>query len=119
MNIGIRPTVNSLKNETGCEAGNKCLFPHYKVDEQPKKKPKKSNLPKRRESDDKNAVALVEVYHKWVVYHKIQMHSFLTVESLGETRCKKSRNKFKGYDSQSLRCVMRVSGERKDHRWEK
>ena len=39
----------------------------------------------------------------------IQMHSFLKVESLGETRCRKSWNQFKGYDSLSLRYVMRVS----------
>ena len=56
------------------------------------------------------------MYHNCVVYHKIQMHSFLKVESLGETRCRKSWRQFKGYDSQSLRCVMRVSGKRKDHR---
>ena len=48
------------KNETGCKAGDKCLFPHYKVDEQPNKKPKKSYFPKRRDSDDKNAVATVK-----------------------------------------------------------
>ena len=36
------------------------MFPHYKVDEQPHKKPKKSYFPKRRESDDKNAVAIVK-----------------------------------------------------------
>ena len=35
-------------------------FPHYKVDEQPQKKPKKSYFPKRRESDDKIAVANVK-----------------------------------------------------------
>ena len=58
MNIGILPNVN--KTETGCEVGDKCLFPHYKVDEQPNKKPKKSNIPKRRESDDKNIVAIVK-----------------------------------------------------------
>ena len=28
--------------ESGCTAGDKCLFPHYKVEEQPSKKPKKS-----------------------------------------------------------------------------
>ena len=60
VNIGIRPSANSYKNETGCKAGDKCLFPHYKVAEQPNKKPKKSYFPKRRESDDKNAVALVK-----------------------------------------------------------
>ena len=48
------------KSETGCKAGDKCLFPHYKVDEQPNKKPPKSNFQKRRESDDKNAVAIVK-----------------------------------------------------------
>ena len=48
------------KNETGCKAGDRCLFPHHKVDEQPKKKTKKSNFPKRRESDDENAVAVVK-----------------------------------------------------------
>ena len=78
---------------------------------------KKSNIPKRRESDDNNAVTIVKkVYQNWVVYHKIQMHSFLKVDSLGETRCRKSWNQFKGCDSLSLRYVMRVSGKRKDHR---
>ena len=42
------------------KAGDKCQFPHYKVDEQPNKKPKKSYCPKRRESDDQNAVAIVK-----------------------------------------------------------
>ena len=61
MNIGIRPSANSKKkNETGCKAGDECLFPHYKVDEEPNKKTKKSNFPKRRESDFKNAVAIVK-----------------------------------------------------------
>ena len=54
------PECQFYKNETGCKAGDKCLFPHYKVDEQPNKKPKKSNIPKRRESDDKSAVAIVK-----------------------------------------------------------
>ena len=54
-----QPECQFYKNETGCKAGDKCLFPHCKVDEQPNKKPKKSNFPKRRENDDKNAVAIV------------------------------------------------------------
>ena len=33
---------------------------HYKVEEQPNKQPKKSYFPKRRESDDKSAVAIVK-----------------------------------------------------------
>ena len=54
------PECQFFKNATGCKAGDKCLFPHYKVDEQPNKKPKKSNIQKRRESDDKNAVAVAK-----------------------------------------------------------
>ena len=42
------------RTETGCKAGDKCLFQHYKVDEQPNQKRP------RRESDDKNAVAVVK-----------------------------------------------------------
>ena len=42
------PECQFYKNETGCKAGDKCLFPHYKVDEQPNKKLKKSYFPKRR-----------------------------------------------------------------------
>ena len=67
----------------------------------------------------KNAVAIVKSVSQLVCVHKIQMHSFLKVESLGETRCRKSWHLFKGSDSLSLRYVMRVSGKRKDHRLEK
>ena len=61
---------------------------------------------------------LWKVYHNWVVYYKIQMHSILKVERLGETDAK-SWNLLKVYDSRSLRYVKRVSVKRKDHRWEK
>ena len=54
------PECQFYKTETGCKAGDKCLFPRYKVDEQPNKKPKKSNIPKRRDIDDKNAVTVVK-----------------------------------------------------------
>ena len=56
---------------------------------------------------------LWKVYHNWVVYHEIQMHSFLKVESLGETRCTKSWNQLKGYASPSLRYVMLSIREKK------
>ena len=55
------PECQFYKTETGCKAGDKCLFPHHKVDEQPNKKQRKSYFPKRRESDDKNAVAIVKI----------------------------------------------------------
>ena len=56
------PECQFYKTESGCRAGDKCLFPHHKVDEQPKKKPKKGYYShKRRESNDKNAVAIVKI----------------------------------------------------------
>ena len=36
------PKCQFYKTETGCKAGDKCLFPHHKVHEQPNKKPKKT-----------------------------------------------------------------------------
>ena len=74
VSIGILPNVHSTKMN---------LFPHNKVEEQPSKKLR----------------ATAQWVQKWieVVYHKIQMHSFLKVESLGETRCRKSWNQSKGY----------------------
>ena len=55
------PECKFFQSETGCTVGDKCLFPHYKVDEQPNKRRKKSDFPKRRESNDKNAVAIVKI----------------------------------------------------------
>ena len=42
------PECQFCKSETGFKAGDKCLFPHYKIDEQPNKKPKKKLLPKMK-----------------------------------------------------------------------
>ena len=50
------PECQFNESETGEKAGDKCLFPNHKVDEQPNNKPKNSYFP-RRESDDKNAAA--------------------------------------------------------------
>ena len=43
------PECQFCKNETGCKAGGKCLFPHCEVDEQPHEKPKKELHPKKEE----------------------------------------------------------------------
>ena len=51
------PECQFFKTESGCKAGDKCLFPRYKVEEQPCKKLKKSF--QNRKSDDKGAVAIV------------------------------------------------------------
>ena len=36
------PECQFFRTESGCRARDRCLFPHYKVEEQPSKKPKKS-----------------------------------------------------------------------------
>ena len=54
------PECEFSKAKTGCKSGDTCLFPHYKVDRKPNKRPKKGDFPKRRESEDKNAVAIVK-----------------------------------------------------------
>ena len=39
------PESQFYKNESGCKAGDTCLFPHHKVNEQTNKKPKKRDHP--------------------------------------------------------------------------
>ena len=73
---------------------------------------KKSYFPKRRESDDKNAVAVVKsVSQLGCVSQDSGALVLKEQKSFGEARCRKSWNKFKGYDSQSLLYVTRVSGK--------
>ena len=52
MTIGILPNVSFRKSESGCKFGAECSFPHWKVEEQPNKRPKKGG--------DKSAVAIVK-----------------------------------------------------------
>ena len=101
MSIGILPNVNSIKS---------VLFPHHKVDEQPNKKPKKGyNSHKRRESDDKNAVASVKIEPQLgCVSQDWDALVLKETNSPVETRCKKSWDQFEKYGSLS-----------KDHRLEK
>ena len=54
--------MSILYNIESCKAGDKCLFPHHEIDEQPNRKPKECYYShKRKESDDKNAVAIVKI----------------------------------------------------------
>ena len=63
---------------------------------------------------------LWKLYHNWVVHRRTQNHwNLKEAQSLGATRCRKTWNQFKGYDSHSLRYVKQVSGKLKDHRVEK
>ena len=111
------PECQCQKNESGCKAGDKCLFPHHEFDEQPNKKPKKSDhSQKRRESDDKNAVAIVKIVSQMGC---ASQDSELLDSQRGKQAREKSWDRFEEYDSLSLRYVKQVSGKRKDHRLEK
>ena len=59
VDIFIHPSANLPKQKRVVSQETR-LFPHYKVDEQPNKRPKKGFFPKRRESEDKGAVAVVK-----------------------------------------------------------
>ena len=101
MNVAIGPRANSHKSDKGCTAGDKCLFPQYKVDEQLKSKVKTEPFPKRRESDDK----------KCCDYCEICITTRLCVTTFRCTLSRKFRHYFKEYDSQNIRHVKRISGE--------
>ena len=120
VNVGILPSVNFTKQKRLAKTLEKCMFPHHKVDKQPNKKPKKGFYsPKRREIDDKNAVAIVKIVP--------QLGCVLPdSETLESQRGKQSPwnpmqvlDQFEKYCSPSLRFVKQVSGKRKDHRLEK
>ena len=91
------------KNETGCKAGEKCLFPHYKIDWQPNKKSKWSYFSNRRESDDKTVVAIVKsVPQLGCVSQGSDAPVSHTGKQPQETRCKRSWDLLEEYDSLSL-----------------
>ena len=115
------PLCQFYKTGSGCKAGDECLFPHHKVDEQPPKKKKKSyHSQEGRESDDKNAVAIVKIVPQLscVSQDSESLDSQRGGQSRGN-RCKKSWDQLHEYDSPSLRCVKQVSRKIKDHRLEK
>ena len=72
VSIGILPHVNSIKRNLDVSSA---LSPHSRITRLTNnqiKSDKELNSQNGRESDDKNAVALVKsVHHNWVVYHKI------------------------------------------------
>ena len=43
------PECQFCETKTGCKAGDTCLFPHYKIDEQQNKRLKKGHFPKKEE----------------------------------------------------------------------
>ena len=113
------PECQFYKKDTECKAGDKCLFPHHEVDEQPNKKPNKGHYShKRRESEDKNAVAIVKMYHNWIGSRKTQKHWFLKEEnSSSETRCKKFWDELEEYERITQSTLRQASFREKKGPW--
>ena len=84
------------------------------------KKPQKNDFPKRRDSDDKKAVAFVKSAPQLgcVSQDLDALVSQRGKQSL-KNRCNKSWDQFEKYGSLSPRRVKQVSGKRKDRRLEK
>ena len=113
--------VSIQQDRNGWASGEKFLFPHDKVDDQPNKKPKKGYYShKRRESDDKNAVAIAKSVPQLdcVSQDSEALVSQRGKSKPGENRCQKSWDRSKEFDSLSPRYVTRVSRTRMDHRME-
>ena len=110
------PECQFYITESGCKAGDKCLFLHHKVDGQPSKKPKKGCDSHRRESDDKNAVAIVKIAPQLGC---VSQDSDALVSQRGKQSLERPDAKslgiylFEKYGSVSLRYVKQVSGKRK------
>ena len=98
MDIGIRPSAKSIKMKWVVRLEDKCLFRHFNVDEQPNEKPRKSYFtPKKEKGLTRMLVAIVKSVSQLgsvLQDSDALVPSFLKVESLGETRCRKSWHQF-------------------------
>ena len=120
VRIGILPNANSTKMKRVVRLATIVCFRITRLMNNQIKSRKNSYFPKRRESDDKNDVAIVRIVPLLgCVWQESELFGLKETDRPGETRCRKSWNQFKGYDSLGLRYVKRVSGKRKDHRLEK
>ena len=110
------PECQLDKTETGCKAGDKCLFPHHKVMNNQIKCLKRATSQKEEKAMTRKLWLLWKVYHNWVASRKTRMRWFpKEANSPRETRCEKSWDRFEKYGSLSRRYVKQVSGKRKDH----
>ena len=98
------PECQPYNSESACKIGAECLFPHWKFEEQPNKKPKKG--------DDKSAAAIV----KSVRQLSCVSQDSEPPESVEGTKC---WYQFDEYDSRGLHCVKQTSEKKKGSRLKK
>ena len=82
---------------------------------------KRAIIPQKEEKAMTRVLQLLcKLYHSWFVSRKTQSHqNFRKAWRIGETRGGQFWDQFDGYDSRSLRYVMRVFEKIKDHRLDK
>ena len=107
--------------ESGCNAGDKCLFPHYKGEEQPSKKPQKElSHSKRKERRQRCCIDCENC--NTVGLRLARLRAITTSKKAWGTGGHPMQKSFgtdsKKYDSLSLRYVKKVSGKVKEHRLE-
>ena len=109
------PECQVYKNEMGCMDGEKCLFSHFKVDEQQTKKTEERLLPKKKRKRGERRCGYCEnCVRIGLRLAKLGCVGFSKRHTVPvKPNAKKSWEQFKGNDSQSLRYVSRVSGTRK------
>ena len=108
---GILPNVNSLKTNRDVKHGKSACSRITRLKNNRVKSRERATIhQKRRESDDKNSVALVKI---------VSQLGCVSQNSDALDSRKKSWDQFEENDSRSLRYVRQVSGKRKDHRLEK
>ena len=98
MNIGILPSINLTKQKLAAKPGmSVCSRIIRLIKNQTKNQRKTTDPQKKRESDDKNALAVVKLYHNWVASRKTRMRWFFKeANSLGKPDAKNLRINSKG-----------------------
>ena len=101
------PECQFYKTESGCNAADKCLFPHHKVDEQPNISPNRATIPTKEEKAKKKrcsyceycptiGLCLCEQYtHKYSTY-RVAQHDLIA------SRERASLKSWKAQDCTSL-----------------
>ena len=123
VNIGIRPSANSVKVKRVVRLETSVCFHITRLmNNQNKKATKELRLSKKKETKRRQeCLGYCEkciTIGLWITRPGVIGFSKMQT-SQGETRCKKSLDRFEEYDSLSLRYVKHVSRKRKDHCLEK
>ena len=118
MDVGIHPSVNFTKQKRAVKPGISVCSRTMRLMSNQTKSQRKAANSHRRESDDKNAVAIVKIVPQFGWSRKTWMRWLLKeAHSSGETRCKKSWDQFEKYGSLSLRYVKQVPGKERIIAW--